>query len=120
MSPGNPCRGAVFAHPLLATFLLTAGRGAEARSPDRPPTWRLFPRFTTSGEAKITDFRKLVNRVSIPAGWQQGAIASKMVRQTYCLARLPRSIVKRQLARTIALLGVRTPFWHHRWHHRLE
>jgi hypothetical protein len=30
----------------------------------------------------VTDFRKMVNRISIPAGWEAGAITSKMFRHT--------------------------------------
>ncbi|MGH7513303.1 MAG: tyrosine-type recombinase/integrase [Gemmatimonadales bacterium] len=57
-------------------------------NPDRPPTRLLFPRFTTGGEAMVTDFRKMLQRVSILAGWEPGAITSKMFRHTYCSARL--------------------------------
>lgn len=57
-------------------------------SPDRPPTRLLFPRFGEGGEAMLTDFRKVVNRVTVPAGWEPGAITSKMFRHTYCSARL--------------------------------
>jgi integrase len=57
-------------------------------SPDRPPTRLLFPRFADSGEVMLTDFRKVLNRVSVPAGWESGAITSKMFRHTYCSARL--------------------------------
>lgn len=57
-------------------------------SPDRPPTRLLFPRFGEGGESMITDFRKVVNRVTVPAGWESGAITSKMFRHTYCSARL--------------------------------
>jgi integrase len=57
-------------------------------SPDRPPTRLLFPRFGASGEGMLTDFRKVFNRVTVPAGWQSGAITSKMFRHTYCSARL--------------------------------
>jgi integrase len=57
-------------------------------SPDRPPTRLLFPRFQEGREAMLTDFRKMVNRISIPAGWEAGAITSKMFRHTYCSARL--------------------------------
>jgi integrase len=57
-------------------------------SPDRPPTRLLFPRFGATGEAMLTDFRKVVNRVTVPAGWAPGAITSKLFRHTYCSARL--------------------------------
>ncbi len=57
-------------------------------SPDRPPTRLLFPRFSEGGEAMVTDFRKVLNRVTVPAGWEAGAITSKMFRHTYCSARL--------------------------------
>jgi integrase len=57
-------------------------------SPDRPPTRLLFPRFSESGEGMLTDFRKVLNRVTVPAGWESGAITSKMFRHTYCSARL--------------------------------
>jgi integrase len=57
-------------------------------SPDRPPTRLLFPRFGPGGESMLTDFRKVVNRVTVPAGWEPGAITSKMFRHTYCSARL--------------------------------
>jgi integrase len=30
----------------------------------------------------------MVNRISIPAGWERGGITSKMLRHTYCAARL--------------------------------
>jgi integrase len=59
-----------------------------AFNPDRPPTRLLFPRFQEGGEAMVTDFRKMVNRVSIPAGWEQGTITSKMFQHPYCSARL--------------------------------
>jgi hypothetical protein len=36
----------------------------------------------------LTDFRKVVNRVTVPAGWQPGAITSKMFRHTYASSRL--------------------------------
>jgi integrase len=36
----------------------------------------------------LTDFRKVLNRVTVPAGWEAGAITSKMFRHTYCSARL--------------------------------
>jgi integrase len=36
----------------------------------------------------LTDFRKVVNRVTVPAGWEPGAITSKMFRHTYASSRL--------------------------------
>ena len=57
-------------------------------NPDLPPTRLLFPRFGLSGEAMLTDFRKVLNRVTVPAGWESGAITSKMFRHTYCSSRL--------------------------------
>ena len=36
----------------------------------------------------LTDFRKVVNRVTVPAGWEPGAITSKMFRHTYGSSRL--------------------------------
>jgi hypothetical protein len=36
----------------------------------------------------VTDFRKMVNRVSIPAGRERGALVSKIFRHTYCPPRL--------------------------------
>jgi integrase len=36
----------------------------------------------------LTDFRKVLNHVTVPAGWESGAITSKMFRHTYCSARL--------------------------------
>lgn len=57
-------------------------------NPDRPPTRLLFPRFGESGEVMLTDFRKVLKRVTVPAGWESGAITSKMFRHTYCSARL--------------------------------
>jgi hypothetical protein len=36
----------------------------------------------------LTDFRKVLNRVTVPAGWESGAVTSKMFRHTYCSARL--------------------------------
>lgn len=68
----------------------------------------LFPRFAGTAEAMITDFRKLLDRVSIPAGFSTplldaagkpqvdrkgrprlvGTLTSKMFRHTYCAARL--------------------------------
>jgi integrase len=36
----------------------------------------------------LTDFRKVVNRVSVPAGWEAGAITSKMFRHSYASSRL--------------------------------
>jgi integrase len=52
------------------------------------PARPLFPSFTTGREAMLTDFRKLLDAVSVRAGWQPGAIRSKMFRHTYCAARL--------------------------------
>jgi integrase len=57
-------------------------------NPDRPPTRLLFPRFTLTGEGMLTDFRKTLNRVTVPAGWTPGAVTSKQFRHTYCSARL--------------------------------
>jgi integrase len=57
-------------------------------NPDRPPTTVLFPRYLAGREAMLTDFRKVVNRVSVPAGWEPGAITSKMFRHTYASSRL--------------------------------
>ena len=57
-------------------------------NPDRPPTRLLFPRFCQGGEGMLTDFRKALNRVTVPAGWESGAITSKMFRHTYCSTRL--------------------------------
>jgi integrase len=57
-------------------------------NPDRPPTRLLFPRFGEGGEVMLTDFRKVLNRVTVPAGWESGAITSKMFRHSYCSARL--------------------------------
>ena len=36
----------------------------------------------------LSDFRKVLNRVTVPAGWESGAITSKMFRHPYCSARL--------------------------------
>ena len=36
----------------------------------------------------LTDFRTLLDAVSLRAGWQPGEIRSKMFRHTYCAARL--------------------------------
>jgi integrase len=57
-------------------------------NPDRPPTTLLFPRYVGGREAMLTDFRKVVNRVTVPAGWEPGAITSKMFRHTYASSRL--------------------------------
>jgi integrase len=49
-------------------------------NPDRPPTRLLFPRFTPTGEGMLTDFRKTLNRVTVPAGWTSGAVTPKQFR----------------------------------------
>ena len=36
----------------------------------------ILTRFQEGGEAMVTDFRKMVNRISIPAGWEAGVIPS--------------------------------------------
>ena len=38
--------------------------------------------------ALLTDFRKVVNWVTVPAGREPGAITSKLFRHTYCSPRL--------------------------------
>ncbi|HET7599044.1 MAG TPA: site-specific integrase, partial [Gemmatimonadales bacterium] len=55
---------------------------------DRPPSELLFPRIEAGQERMVTDFRKALNRVTVPAGWGEGAITPKMFRHTYCAARL--------------------------------
>lgn len=54
----------------------------------KPPARLLFPCFTTGREAMLTDFRKLLDAVSLRAGWQPGEIRSKMFRHSYRVARL--------------------------------
>jgi hypothetical protein len=99
-----------YVYPMLATFFLTGGQRAEVLglevadvsfdsgpqleeilrpyvfSPDRPPAGLLFPRLGWVRKAMLTDFRQVVNRVTVPAGWKPGAIASKMFRHPYCSA----------------------------------
>jgi integrase len=36
----------------------------------------------------LTDFRKTLSRVTVPAGWTPGAITPKQFRHAYCSARL--------------------------------
>ena len=36
----------------------------------------------------LTDFRKLLNRAAVRAGWKAGEITPKMFRHSYCAARL--------------------------------
>jgi hypothetical protein len=76
-------------------------------NPDRPPSRLLFPRRTGTAEAMLNDFRKVLNRVSIPAGFSEpvrkgGEVVKdqrgrpklrrtagmKMFRHSYCCARL--------------------------------
>jgi integrase len=53
-----------------------------------PPGRLLFPSLATGREAMLTDFRKLLGRINVRAGWQPAAITSRMFRHTYCAARL--------------------------------
>ena len=55
---------------------------------EHPPSQLLFPSYRTGQEAKLTDFRKLLDAVAVRAGWKPGEIRSKMFRHTYCAARL--------------------------------
>ncbi|MEO6056549.1 MAG: tyrosine-type recombinase/integrase [Gemmatimonadales bacterium] len=53
-----------------------------------PPGRLLFPSLATGGEAMLTDFRKLMGRISVRAGWKPAGITSRIFRHTYCAARL--------------------------------
>lgn len=53
-----------------------------------PPGRLLFPSLATGREAMLTDFRKMLGRISVRAGWKPGEITSRMFRHTYCAARL--------------------------------
>jgi integrase len=77
---------------------LTADGPALAPARGDPPAIRVQPgpapdaaplsAVRQSGEVMLTDFRKVLNRVTVPAGWESGAITSKMFRHTHCSARL--------------------------------
>ncbi len=48
----------------------------------RPPTTLLFPSFITEREAMLTDWRKMLDRVAVRAGWRVGEIRTKAFRHT--------------------------------------
>jgi integrase len=58
------------------------------RGPHRPAGELLFPSLATGAEAMLTDSRKLLDHISARAGWKVGEIRTKMLRHTYCAARL--------------------------------
>lgn len=55
---------------------------------ERPPRDLLFPTSLKSGEAMVTDIRKLLDRIAVRAGWKKGEVRTKIFRHTYCAARL--------------------------------
>ena len=48
----------------------------------------LFPSFATGQEAMLVDVRKLVDRVTVRAGWKAGEITTRVFRHTWTAARL--------------------------------
>lgn len=48
----------------------------------------LFPSVRVQHEGLIRDLRKSLDSISTRAGWKQGEIRTKMLRHTYCAARL--------------------------------
>jgi integrase len=69
--------------PQLEAILRAYVFGAGA-----PPGKLLFPSLATGKEVMLQEPRKLVDRTALRAGWQPGEIRSKMLRHTYCAARL--------------------------------
>lgn len=55
---------------------------------ERPPRDLLFPASLKSGEAMVTDIRKMLDRIAVRAGWTKGEMRTKIFRHTYCAARL--------------------------------
>jgi integrase len=56
--------------------------------PDAPQGSLLFPSKRLEREGLVTDLRKSLNTVAALAGWKPGEIGTKMLRHTYCSARL--------------------------------
>ncbi len=57
---------------------------------DRTPrTGLLFPTIDRNGRTvPLVDFRKALDTVAVAAGWKAGEITTKMLRHTYCAARI--------------------------------
>lgn len=53
---------------------------------EKPSGGLLFPSSRSGGI--VTDIRKSLNRVAMRAGWARGEVTSKMLRHTFCAARL--------------------------------
>ena len=58
------------------------------RGPHHPAGDLLFPSLATGVEAMLTDSRKLLDHISERVGWRAGEVRTKMLRHTYCAARL--------------------------------
>jgi integrase len=71
---------------LLRAYLCQ--RTAEEVLHNRPTHALLFPAWGDAGEALVTDFRKVLDRAAARVGWPKGEIRARMVRHTYCAARL--------------------------------
>jgi integrase len=56
--------------------------------PDAPQGSLLFPSNRLDREGMVTDVRKALDAVAVLAGWKPGEIRTKMLRHTYCAARL--------------------------------
>jgi integrase len=69
--------------PQLEAILRPYVFGAEA-----PPGNLLFPSLATGKEAMLIEPRKIIDTTAIRAGWEAGEIRTKMLRHTYCSARL--------------------------------
>lgn len=61
---------------------------AYLEGPNAPERELLFPSHWMEKEATLTDCRKTLDAVAERAGWKAGEIRTKMLRHTYCSARL--------------------------------
>ena len=61
---------------------LATGLGRETNVSLARPLWRLLEAILRQGgEVRLTDFRKVLHRVTVPAGRESVAITAKMFRQ---------------------------------------